>query len=261
MACMNDNIHMIPDSWPGVTMICPTYNRVSSHPHLLEECIESFVRQDYPGQKELLILNDCRGQIIECQTRGVRIVNSRYRYRSMGDKRNALVEMAKYDLICCADDDDISLPWRLSVSVGILLRGKYDYVNPKAYWFINGELPAVFEQMTGYAHNCSLYTRAAWLKSGRYPPHCRDDAEFDHRLNSHCRGWRTPLGIDQCFYIYRWGVSDHLSGNNDMDYAYNRKITVAKNRGVYNVQPQWYHDYVGAINEAKTMRVNIKELI
>ena len=25
-------------------------------------------------------------------------------------------------------------------------------------------------------------------------------------------------------------------------------------------QPKWYHDYVGAINEAKTMKVNIKPL-
>ena len=39
---------------PAVSCICLTYGRVA----LLEEAIESFLRQDYPGVKELVVLND-----------------------------------------------------------------------------------------------------------------------------------------------------------------------------------------------------------
>ncbi|MCL4258972.1 MAG: glycosyltransferase family 2 protein, partial [Anaerolineales bacterium] len=56
-----------PKSWaaqltapPPVSCICPTYGRVE----LLEEAIESFLRQDYPGQKELIVLNDYAGQTL-----------------------------------------------------------------------------------------------------------------------------------------------------------------------------------------------------
>jgi len=37
-----------------VSCQCITYDRVE----LLEEAIESFLRQDYKGEKELVILND-----------------------------------------------------------------------------------------------------------------------------------------------------------------------------------------------------------
>ena len=46
---------------PKVSCICPTFARV----YLLEEAIESFLRQDYKGEKELIIddgLEDCCGE-------------------------------------------------------------------------------------------------------------------------------------------------------------------------------------------------------
>ena len=39
---------------PAVSCICPTYGR----PELLEEAIYCFLLQDYPGPKELIVLND-----------------------------------------------------------------------------------------------------------------------------------------------------------------------------------------------------------
>ena len=34
---------------PLVSCICPTYNRPPEYQHLVEEAIESFLRQDYPN--------------------------------------------------------------------------------------------------------------------------------------------------------------------------------------------------------------------
>jgi glycosyltransferase involved in cell wall biosynthesis len=52
-----------------VSCICPTYNRPPNYQWLLEEAIESFLRQDY-AEKELLVLNDCAGQELVCDAPG-----------------------------------------------------------------------------------------------------------------------------------------------------------------------------------------------
>jgi hypothetical protein len=45
---------------PPVSCICLTFGRA----HLLEESVYSFLRQDYSGVKELIILNDYNQQIL-----------------------------------------------------------------------------------------------------------------------------------------------------------------------------------------------------
>jgi cellulose synthase/poly-beta-1,6-N-acetylglucosamine synthase-like glycosyltransferase len=65
-----------------VSCVCPTYNRPPHYHHLLEEAIESFLRQDYPN-KELIVLNDCPGQELICDGPGVRVVNVGERFLSI----------------------------------------------------------------------------------------------------------------------------------------------------------------------------------
>src|SRR5690349_243347 len=48
-----------------VSCICATYNRPPHFQWLLEEAIESFLRQDY-AEKELIVLNDCPEQELLC---------------------------------------------------------------------------------------------------------------------------------------------------------------------------------------------------
>src|SRR5262245_8679210 len=57
---------------PSVSCMCLTYGRP---PHLVEEAIESFLRQDYRGQKELIVLNDLFGQELRFEHPEVQIVN------------------------------------------------------------------------------------------------------------------------------------------------------------------------------------------
>ena len=152
-------------SLPLVSCICPTYNRPPRYQHLLEEAIASFLRQDYPN-KELIVLNDCPGQELICDEPGVRVVNVAERFPSIGDKQNAAVGLARGELIAPWDDDDISLPWRLSLSVERL--GDGDYFNPRCYWFLDNE-GLHFDHPMGYAHNASLFRRAAFEGVGGYP--------------------------------------------------------------------------------------------
>ena len=46
---------------PLVSCILPTYNRPPTHQHLVEEAIESFLRQTYP-HRELIVINDSRSR-------------------------------------------------------------------------------------------------------------------------------------------------------------------------------------------------------
>ena len=233
-------------SLPGVSLLCPTYGRSPEQKHLLEECVLSFLLQDYAGPKELVILNDCANQELVCRAPGVRVVNTGARYSSIGAKRNALVSLATYDLLALADDDDIFLPHRISLSVRLL--GSADYWNPRAYWLLWAGRPIVHEQLTGYAHNAALFRRRAWRAAGGYDDHCRDDATMDGRLCALCDvapGW--PLSAADSYYIYRWGLGGHLSGHPDPDGEYVRRGQAPTARGVFELHPHWRADYRGMV--------------
>ncbi len=231
---------------PLVSCICPTYNRPPRYQHLLEEAIASFLRQDYPN-KELIVLNDCPGQELICDEPGVRVVNVAERYPSIGDKQNAAVSLARGELIAPWDDDDISLPWRLSLSVARL--GDGDYFNPRSYWFLdNGGLH--FDHPVGYANNASLFRRAAFEGVGGYPSvSLGADAALDaafaglaHAVDP-LRGDKE-LTRGEWFYIYRWGVSPaHMSGSGVEDF-YREVGKQPIVEGCFHLSPHWRRDYL-----------------
>jgi len=94
----------------GVSCLCPTYGRF----HLLAEAVESFLRQDYAGPKELIILNDLPQQQIKFSHHEVRVVNVSERFPNLGAKRNHAAALARYQLLLTWGDDDIHLPHRIS---------------------------------------------------------------------------------------------------------------------------------------------------
>ena len=233
-------------SLPLVSCICPTYNRPPRYQHLLEEAIASFLRQDYPN-KELIVLNDCPGQELICDEPGVRVVNVAERFPSIGDKQNAAVGLARGELIAPWDDDDISLPWRLSLSVERL--GDGDYFNPRSYWFLDNEGLHANHPM-GYAHNASLFRRAAFEGVGGYPSvSLGADAALDAAFSGLAQGVDPRRGDKELtrsewYYIYRWGVSPvHMSGSGVEDfYGEVGKLPVVE--ACFQLTPHWRRDYV-----------------
>lgn len=238
---------------PLVSCICGTYNRPPSHQHLLEEAIESFLRQTYPN-KELLVLNDCSRQELVCDAPGVRVVNLSERLPSLGDKWNAAIRLSRGELIAPWNDDDISLPSRLSFSVERL--GDADYFNPRRYWFWDND-DLHFDHSMGYAHNASLFTRAAFEAVGGYPSiSLGEDAAMDSELLARMERVVDPLRgypereRSKWFYIYRWGVGPvHVSGRADEGY-YREIGLLPVEEGRYHLSPHWQRDY-----EAETRRM------
>jgi hypothetical protein len=236
-----------PRDFPLVSCICLTYNRPPTYQHLLEEAIESFLRQDYPN-KELIVLNDCPDQELVCDAPGVRVVNAPELFPTLGGKHNAAIRLSRGELIAPWDDDDISLPWRLSLSVERL--GDADYFNPRRYWFLDGA-GLHGDRSTGVGHNASLFTRAAFEAVGGYPAISGgQDQALDQallagttRVVDPLRG-HPALPQHEWYYVYRWGVSPvHVSSRMPHDAFYREIGTRPVQPGRFRLTPHWRRDY------------------
>jgi glycosyltransferase involved in cell wall biosynthesis len=233
-----------------VSCICATFNRPPGHQWLLEEAIESFLRQDYPN-KELVVISDCPGQELACEAPGVVVVNVPRRFRSLGEKLNAAVAMSSGSLLARWDDDDISLPWRLSQALRLI--GEADYFNPGGYWF--EDRSGVHQPASiGYAHACSLMTRWAFDLLGGYP-HLTvgEDATMDGWLREHPAVRVSdvpPLAPEHWSYIVRWGVSPvHVSSRAPED-AHAEVGALPVRPGRYELRPRWQVDWVADVRRA-----------
>lgn len=224
-----------------VSCICPTYDRVS----LLEEAVESFLRQDLPSgvEAEMVVLNDCAGQEIVSVDSRVHVLNVGARAPTLGDKFNQAIMYARGELILPWEDDDISLPGRVRQAVAAYDVG-FQYWNPGASWFWDGR-GLHSDHRHGVCHNASAFSLRAWMAVGGYPALSgNQDAAMDYRLSgAFGRGLSVP-DPRHWQYIYRWGVArNHLSGrlpHQDYYDEVGREPTV---KGVFRLQPHWRLDY------------------
>ena len=204
--------------YPSISCLCPTFNRAPTYLHLLEEAVEAWRRcaMLYPGESELVILNDCPQQVLACQLPGVRIYNTQQRYPTLGQKRNALCELARYEVLAPWDDDDISLPYRLNDSNRALqdaLGVGRGYVKPGGYWYLNGD-SLHHDHGIGVGHNCSLFTFEAWEDVGGYPSVSgNEDLQIDQNFSIADHTHIVRQEPATWWYVYCWGrCHRHLSG-------------------------------------------------
>jgi glycosyltransferase involved in cell wall biosynthesis len=230
----------------------PTYNRFPEHQHLVEEAIESFLRQDFHNS-ELIILNDCPGQIIKFEHPRVRIINKKKRYQNLGAKYNALTELCQGDYICPWADDDISLPWRLSWSLEQIKNLNADYFKCKQVWFLNGN-ELSFTQ--GGFGQC-IYTKKLHENIGGYDQlSCGEDQVFEGKANKSGFNVITKeVSKKDSYYIYRWGTgSEHISGYGPGEGGWEEIGKKPIQKGNYELHPYWREDY------SEKMKIAIEDL-
>jgi glycosyltransferase involved in cell wall biosynthesis len=240
-----------------VSCLCPTYGRAPERLWLLEEAVESFLRQDFPAAgRELVILNDHPLQLLACDAPGVRVVNATNRYPSLGAKMNALVALAQGDVLMPWEDDDVSLPGRITQAYDRICASRTitAYFNPqRSYFFAKaaaGPEGAGWHTTHphGVCHNASAFTRRAWEAVGGYADTSKGhDTDMDRRLKA-CPAVavmpRLPDDPDEWTFVYRWGVSDfHLSGQHDMERAYREYGERPVEPGTFVIRPHWREDY------------------
>ncbi len=238
---------------PPVSCICPTYGRVE----LLEEAICSFLRQDYPGPKELIVLNDYAGQTLEFEHPDVRIINLPTRFRSVGEKYKAAVGFCSHDLIFVWHDDDIYLPHRLSFSVAHLIEKRGFFKADRAWFWNEG-------RVTGPDHNTfhggSCFSRELFAATQGYPHISnRYDVGFEELCEDEHTGVTAGYRVqpEDIYYIYRWNGtgSYHLSlcaqdgHGHDQVAAYVQQHAAQGQikQGCITLDPHWKTDYTALI--------------
>jgi hypothetical protein len=152
---------------PAVTCICAAEGRVE----LLEEAIHSFLQQDYPGTKELIVLNDIEGQTLIYDHPEVQVVNVPRRFHSAAEKHNAAVGLASHDLIFPWPEDDICLPHRLSFTVAHLEPHESFWKADKVWLWDGNKLggPEPEAPQGGRLHGASCWRRETFVRVGGYP--------------------------------------------------------------------------------------------
>jgi glycosyltransferase involved in cell wall biosynthesis len=238
-----------------VSCICLTYKRAPTAQILLEETIQSFLNQDYTD-KELLVINDAAEHdlVLDQPYNNITILNIKRRFRTLGEKYNAAIALAKGDYIAPFEDDDLSFPWRLSMSMKNLTLSGAEYYNPKRYWFWDGKYH--FNHPMGYAHNASMFTRAAFIKVRGYD--CLSgpqDAIMDTTLLKKVKSLigshdNKELPRKDWFYIYRWNTgSYHLSGVSNTQSYYDSLSKAAIKTAQVILKPRWRADYVNDVRK------------
>jgi len=242
------------DDQPPVSCFCLTYGR----PRLLEEAIHSFLQQDYGGPKEMIVLNDYAGQILELDHPEVQVINLPKRFRTLGEKMNAAVALASHDVLFAWDDDDIYLPHRLRFSVAAFDPAKGFFKAASAWMWSKDSLSGPLARSRFHAASC--WSRALFDAVGGYAADgSGTDAIFEGQLAARFPGSLAPFAVtpEEIYYVYRWGGtgSYHLSGfgtakpGQNFGYAeFAARVEQQADRGEIPLgrvvlQPHWKHDY------------------
>jgi len=237
--------------FPKIACLCCTYKR----PKPLAESIECFLRQEYPEDKKELVIVDDAGQYAPdiCDAwENIKLITTKERYLTLGDKRNASAQFASSDVEVFAiwDDDDIYLPWHLKQIAEVIMKGA-EWSKPKFVWidkrkFLN------LKKTNGLFHASWGITKEAFYKVGGYPSmQSGQDQALGRRLKNHNIKAESPTGIPT--FIYRWctcpGVKHFSALNRQTGYESLGKL---KSPFINEIKPFWSKDWTEmAIKAAK----------
>lgn len=241
-------------SLPFISLSTCTFNRVSN----LEEAVESFLRMEYAGRKELVVYNNSESQELVFDHPEVRILNHP-RKATLGDIRNHCIEHCQGEVICALDDDDIHLPNHLNNLVELLK--DYDYARWTNYFFVKGQ--QIVDICAGNG-NFVVFRKDAWRACGGYPSmNAGEDIEFSRRLKEHCNGGLFEMPREKASFLYCWGQGNiyHISGKGfDVPGEPTAHERIAKDaqqklarseipRGTIELKPQWKIDWLQAARD------------
>jgi glycosyltransferase involved in cell wall biosynthesis len=236
-------------SLPLISAKCITYGRT----HFLEESLHSFLNQDYPGQKEMIIVNDYPLQTLVFDHPEVKIINVQETFPTIGDKENFALEHCNGELIAVWDDDDVAMPNHMS--------NIYKYFAQDAnllQWsrgvLFNGDN---VEAITGLGNSGIVYTKKIWKELGGHP---LENAGYDMTFvqSIHRKGGVVNAAPpdDEVSWFYMWGGRGyHMSGLGTDDdkrpnaiQRHSAYVEAQRSRGqiptgVVNLVPKWNRNY------------------
>ncbi len=198
-----------PATWPGVSIIIPTYNRAQQ----LERCLKSLLGQDYPAQcLELIVVDDAStdetatmlqqlAQQAATQGLAIQVIHHTSR-QGVAKSRSTGAEAAHHDLLAYIDSDCVASPgWLTELvpalqdthlgAVGGMIRayerhnmlGRYEDVRSSLFMGTRPQQVRLEGPLT-YLPTANLLIRRALLhKLGGFAPLAfGEDVDFCHRL-------------------------------------------------------------------------------
>lgn len=225
-----------------ISVLTITYKR---H-HLLEEAIESFLRQELPPECEMVIINDNPDVNYLFKHPQITILNIKKRFPSIAAKLQWGYKQCKYDYIYRLDDDDLLAPWALkNVNIDIENNPGFEiYRSEGMYFFVNNK----FEKESSNINNGNVYTKA-YLDRIIWPDKSGDedaDITFAHKAKIYESKLKHTM-------LYRWGMGTfHISG---MGTQPNNVILNQADRLLDNtsgeiiLHPHFDNDYYGQIKK------------
>lgn len=186
-----------------ISVLTLTYQR-----HLLlEEAIESFLRQDFSGESEMLIINDSDKVDYVFEHPNIRIMNLKKRFPSIGQKLSFGFSQCKYDYIYRLDDDDLLAPWALrNTWEDIVSHPGYEIYRSDGHYYFESNK---FNGISGSVNNGNVYTKPYFARIQIPEVSFGEDYamtfDFDAKTFESQRAQKTM--------IYRWGMGTfHISG-------------------------------------------------
>lgn len=218
-----------------ISVLTITYKR---H-HLLEEAIESFLRQDMTDS-EMVVINDNPDVAYVYDHDRVRIINCEERFPSIAAKLEWGYKQCKYDFIYRLDDDDLLAPWALeNVKQDVINNPGHEIYRSKGmYFFVNN----LFRNEDSNINNGNVYTKS-YLDRIKFPDKSGDeDADITYMHNADM--YESSLKHTM---IYRWGMGTlHISGMgvqpNEIILAQADKV-LDNTKGQIHLHPHFKEDY------------------
>jgi hypothetical protein len=230
-----------------ITVLTLTYQR---H-HLLEEAIESYLRQSFSGDSEMLIINDCDSvKYVYNDNPNVRIINTT-RFSSIWEKLKFGISQAKYEYVYRLDDDDLLSPWAIKNSCeDIIQNPDYDvYRSNGHYFFCHNK----FEGISDNVNNGNIYTKKYIENINHVMENVSGNEDSIMTFNFEANIYMSPR--TEKTMIYRWGMGTyHISG---MGLKTNEEILkktdslVIPESGVVYLNPNFKENYFEELNNVK----------
>lgn len=219
-----------------ISVLTITYKR----PHLLEEAIESFLRQEGIKYAEMVIVNDNPEVDYVYDHPQIKIFNVKERFPSIASKLKWGFEQCTHSFIYRLDDDDLLVPYALHNAAVTIIeeRLNYDiYRSKDHYFFVNN----IYEKTSSNINNGNIYTKK-YLDRIVWPDKSGDeDAHITYGQDATiCENVPTSM-------IYRWGMNTlHISGMgvqpNEVVLAMADQM-LKEESGVVQLNPHFDNDY------------------
>ena len=222
-----------------ISVLTLTYKR---H-HLLEEAIESFLKQQ-ADDCEMVVINDNADVDYIFDHPQVNIINHKERFPSISAKIEWGYKQCKYDYIYRLDDDDLLSPFAmLNATQDIFENPEYEIYRSKGMYFFSENK---FEGESSNVNNGNIYTRA-YLDRITFP-NTSIGEDSDITFNHNAIIYESKLDHTM---IYRWGMNTlHVSGMgqqpNEIILAQADRV-LNNTKGVIELHPKFLNDYYTTI--------------